>query len=190
MPRRYIRYRPRRALKTVKYSNETTYGLKALTPQQSSQTNYQIFVVPPTLSMGTRKVKNITLNIGWDVGYFLWQTDTNGTRLTDGILNLMYWALVFVPQGQNPGDLQLNAVNESNQASSIYEPNQNIIMTGVCDLQSQNATQKVRTRLARNLNSGDSICFVACILTNQDYNPSTLDPVQVTVAANYAICYS
>lgn len=190
MPRRYIRYRPRRALKTVKYSNETTYGIKSLTPQQSSQTNYQIFVVPPTLSMGTRKVKNITLNIGWDVDFFLWQEQAGGKRLIDGIFNIMYWALVFVPQGQNPGNLQLNTVNEQDQASSIYEPNQNIIMTGACDLASTSATQKVRTRLARNLNSGDSICFITSILTNTDYNPTELGPVQVSVAANYAICYS
>lgn len=62
------------------------------------------------------------------------------------------WALVYVPEGLTFTDIHLPTTDN---AVSIYEPNQNIIMAGRTSPQAQT----VRSRLARNLGSGDAIYF-------------------------------
>ena len=90
-------------------------------------------VVGPTTTAGIRKVKNFTINVPHVTG------------------NAALWALIYVPEGLNPAP-QLN-IPGAQLAASIYEPNQNIIACGSC----LSVGHIVKSRLARNLGSGDSV---------------------------------
>lgn len=172
MPRRYRRRyaRPSRPLKTVKYSNETSNFGGNVTydkiPDQGTAilTQKAAPVISAISAQGMRKVKNISLNL-----------QTNCTVP-------VVWALVYIPQGQNPSTLNFgNAPN----AVSLYEPAQNVIMSGTIYVNS--AQQTWRTRLARNLNSGDCIAFIfKQLIAVPQQSPA--DYVMF-VQANYAITY-
>ena len=143
MPRRYRRrsYRISRPLKAVKYSSETYSA--AASAQYQAGTLYTSTAIPQTDVLGTRKCKNFTLTICQKH-----ETDTP-----------MYFALVFVPQGTNPSNLNIGNTfnNDSLVPASYYEPNQNVILQGFVD----NAqVYRFKTRLARNLNSGDTIMLI------------------------------
>lgn len=155
--RRYSRARHSRPLKTVKYSSETTNGAVLVKPQQPQW----LAVVPAIDTQGMRKAKNFTL------------------RMTAGSGGLFIWALVYIPQGTTPAQL-----NVSDTGASLYEPNQNVIMSGYVY---QNCPQETfRTRLARNLNSGDQIgLLVAPLATAQPAQDGT----QIYISLNYAITY-
>ena len=62
------------------------------------------------------------------------------------------------------------------------EPNQNVIMQGLLPLTS-NSRQEFRTRLARNLNSGDTIFL--CLRPVIDIT----NIPDLTAQLNFAICY-
>ena len=143
MPRRYRRrtYRVARPLKAVKYSNETYAAAANLA--FNSESLYNSVAIPSTNVLGTRKTKNFTLTIC--------------TKSTEVIP--MYFALVFVPEGTNPSTLNVGnqIVQTGLQPLSYYEPNQNVIIQGFVD----NAqVYRFKTRLARNLNSGDTIQLI------------------------------
>lgn len=72
-----------------------------------------------------------------------------------------------------------------NFPTSIYEPNQNVIMSGVVGPGSNQQTW--RTRLARNLNSGDSIqiCFSSLYVTQIWQG----DLFELNCTLNYAISF-
>ena len=82
--------------------------------------------------MGTRKAKNFSLTFLCDVD------------------RPVLWALVFKPEG-------VDVKNLTPGNGTIYEPNQNVIMTGIYTPGQQS---KWSTRLGRNLNSGDSIILL------------------------------
>lgn len=176
MARRYRRRysRAARPLKTVKYSNETFNsggGVQYYYTGQGNQSQVSTTLIDSIDSQGMRKVKNISLNV-----------------MTDCKVPIV-WALVYVPQGGTPGALTLGAPNN---AASLYEPNQNVIMSGTCIINS--AQQTWRTRLARNLNSGDMIVFVfkqIVLLEEGDQNGTIANPLHYTIycSANYAITY-
>ena len=185
MPRRYRRrrYAIARPLKTAKYSNETYAGNVAL-QTGTPDVNGSIVIVPKTEILATRKVKNLTLRInvaGMD--YIPPGSTSRGYGLTP--CSIMF-AVVYVPQGTSPATLDRGAVPETGAtpAVSLYEPNQNVIMSGIVDLQS---VTTVKTRLARNLNSGDQI-YVQFSLT---YNSEDVEAIRATLLAiaNYAISY-
>ena len=94
-------------------------------------------VVSPTDTQGMRKVKHLTLSLSL----------VSGTGST-----VLYWALVYVPQGYNPNTLNVLTSN------SFYEPNQNVMGCGLIDPDA--GPIRIRSPLSRNLNSGDSIYLV------------------------------
>lgn len=146
MPRRRIY---RRTTGKKKYSIEQTiintpstddWGL-VLGPDATVANSRQIDfpILPPTSLEGMRKVKHFNLS-------FTCSNDI-GTPIT--------YALVFVPEGYAPQDLQLPA---QNNAVDLYPANQFVISQGVLDF--SGGPLRISTRLSRNLNSGDSIHLV------------------------------
>lgn len=145
MPRRYRRRYARvaRPLKAVKYSSETYNAgndfpfYVAPAHGAANPPNIAVGLINSIQSQGMRKVKNFTLTI-----------------ITTSPMPII-WALVYLPDAQNLGNLNIGAAPN---AVSLYEPNQNVIMSGI--VKSDSAQQTFRTRLARNLNSGDSVGIV------------------------------
>lgn len=166
MPRRYRRSsRYSRRVKPVKYSNET-YCINDPSFAMPVEESYQAetVVVGSIEAAGVRKCKNFTI--------------TTNYSNTEPPLPL-YMALVYVPEGTTP-----NALNLGNPgaAASFYEPNQNVILTGI--LNPDNRAQTFRTRLARNLNAGDSIFLLLRSPVNQAFEGAAL-----AITVNYAIAF-
>lgn len=129
----------------------------------ASNTTTTIQVVAPALTAGMRKVKNITVNL---VPSLL-----SGDATTE-----IFWALVYVPEGTQPGVLNTTA-----SAVSLYEPNQFVMNCGICD---PNAGPiRFFTPLARNLNSGDSIYLL--VTTHSSFT----DPPHIIGTVRFAISY-
>lgn len=177
MPRRYRRYRSRRALKSVKYSNETHIDYdKIIWPAGTIQAHYGKFeLVPTSTAQGMRKAKNFTLQFSCvPLNLF---TSKNYAQY---VSSMVIWALVYVPEGQENGDLK--------DSGSLYEPNQNVIMSGIDDI-SKSVTR--RTRLARNLNSGDRIVFLYWVSPINDTQTAPEEIAFISTASlNYAITYN
>lgn len=180
MPRRYRRLRRTRPLKTVKYSNETmTVGLVGSNAVAETAIGNYVALIAPVEAQGTRKCKNFTLTICNTADPF-------------------YWALVYVPQGTEPGNLSIGEINANHGGSaSFYEPNQNVILSGVSSNPGPQSADPTsiprgtttihRTRLARNLNSGDYICFI--FVTLAKYATANSGHVLGSISLNYAISY-
>lgn len=170
-----------RSLKSVRYQNQTwsitfgnnTSGSGALSPLPNGDGYYWGIgdVVPATSVAGMRKVKNFTVTITGQEG---------GTAVNYPT----YWLLVYVPEGQNAAAPTLGY----GTAGSIYEPNQNVIMSGVVNF---NDTSVVRTRnrLARNLNDGDSIQLLIVTYPTQTGTATTPDKI-FGMTINYAITFN
>jgi hypothetical protein len=93
------------------------------------------------------------------------------------------WALVYAPQGFPPALLQLQAGATGNVPISIFEPNQNVIMSGWFNALGTHDPVTYKSPLARNLDSGDQIVLLL-------YNPSAqATTIGIAFALNYAICY-
>lgn len=164
---RYRTSRIPRTLKPTKYSNETFAALHTFDLSQAA-TQVAIIVTPASSVGGTRKCKNFTLSI------------------VSSSVSPMFFALVYNPEGTDPS--MINAGTTAGDipyilsAASLYEPNQNVIMSGL--LGGPNSTvERFRSRLARNLNSGDRIVLLLRTIEAAQNN------VQISVALNYAIAY-
>lgn len=178
MPRRYRRrhrYTVARPLKTAKYSNET-YTMGRIGQMNTTQVGQNVYaitlnaaVVPATNVLGTRKVKNFTVRIKT---YDLIDSQQATTP------TLFQWALVFVPEGLTPSTPVIGA----GSFASMYEPNQNVIMSGLSDGEQVYVS---KTRLARNLNSGDNIYF----LITSEVVPQGNYSVNIYAQINYAISF-
>jgi hypothetical protein len=167
MPRRFRRYaRSARTVKPVRYANETVSG-RASGTIAAGQTATSI-VVASTTAQGVRKVKNPTLRL---------------VMAPPQPASPVVWALVYCPQGFPAGSLVLTMGVAGQPPTSIFEPNQNVIMSGLLNPTGTAEPVTYRSRLARNLDSGDAIYLLFM-------NPST---AEIAVAAaftfNYAICY-
>ena len=162
MPRKYKKaYGSRRPLKTVKYSNETSNITSSFTLTAGSQINAPL--ISESSIQGVRKAKNFSLKI-----------------LYAGTAPLMF-VLVYVPQKQGVGSITRGTPQAP---ASLYEPNQNVIMSGYI-VPNNNQAQTFRTRLARNLNSGDSIQIaIACASSTDAVNNS-----YIGISLNYAITF-
>lgn len=163
MPR-YRRYRRSypisRSLRTTKYSNET-YIFNNLNTVYTTENTYRVGMIPSTTTMGTRKCKNFTLTLS-----------------TVPLVPFLF-ALVFVPEGTQAGNITLPS---NSTPVSLYEPNQNVIMSGIFG--GPNGTvSRFKSRLARNLNSGDNIYFI--IKPIQDYDQGA----PITALLNYAVAF-
>lgn len=129
----------KRAYKTVRYSNETISFATDLELKQTGETGTAYAtLIKSTDIQGMRKAKNFTV------------TFANNSTVP------IQWALIYCPQGFPETALTLDIGVEA--AASIFEPNQNVIMTGVTWATAPQ--NKYTTRLARNLNSGDSIVLL------------------------------
>ena len=178
MPRRYTRSgKYTRRVKTVKYSNETYNFQDALAVNSPSvKTNAYSTVIASIAQQGVRKCKNFELTL----------TGTPFVPNTNAPLETvpLFWALVYVPQGTEPSQINIGSYEAP---ASLYEPNQNVIMSGVWpgDL---TAPYVKRTRLARNLNSGDSIAFVLAIPNFRD-DDTIKYTKSIAMTLNYAISF-
>ena len=175
MPRRYRRrrYAITRPVKTAKYSNETFAAANSSSWAQSGL--YISTCIPASQTLGTRKCKNFTLTIV--------------SKASDNDFNKpIYFALIFVPEGTVPGSLRIGSELTPGQQGqpttltslSYYEPNQNVIMQGFID---NSQVYRFKTRLARNLNSGDTIAIIWRPFA--DYTDSGL----FSYTLNYAMAY-
>lgn len=132
MARRTTRPYRRKPVKTVTFSNETTILQQLVnipTAVAPPQTN--CLVIPSVDQQGKRKGKNFTL------------------RMKTNPVSSIFRALLYVPQGNDPSQIVLQP------NGSMYEPSQNVIMSGI--ISASSAQDTFRSRLARNLNSGDRI---------------------------------
>lgn len=162
-------------VKRAKYSNETNamnvdLSTEATTTAAFRQGELSMMLVAASDNQGMRKAKNFDLSL---------QTNSMGVPV--------HFALVYVPEGQTPSRMTLPAtcVNYESSPSSIYEPNQNVIMSGVMPGSTGNPIH-FRTRLARNLNSGDAIYL--CV--EPAFAPSEGQTYgQIDAQLNFAICY-
>lgn len=182
MPRRYRRrrYAITRPVKTTKYSNETfnfRYGLMSDTADTHAIQSFPILpVISNNAVLGTRKAKNFTIRINC-----LPCVRVSGEHVVREPASVV-WALVFVSEGNVPSLLN---VSTTTTPSSLYEPNQNVIMSGVA---TSNDICVSKTRLARNLNAGDQLYMILC-----DNNAPSEDDDSTTTAfycsVNFAIAF-
>ena len=146
-------------VKPVRYSAENYGSILALeTTAPNGHAYFNIDLIPVVVNnLGTRKVKNFTLR--------LWTSDTlDQTPIPDTdpqewdtvghLTPCLYWFLVYVPEGTTPYTPQVG-IGET--ALSLYEPNQNVIMSGIID---DSQVYTFKSRLGRNLQSGDTIALV------------------------------
>ena len=125
---------------------------------QSTTGTFGSNIIPATTTQGIRTVGNFTITLTTG-------SDTN---------NPVYWALVYVPQGQTSGTL--NIVD----GQSLYEPNQYVIACGVNDPTA--GPIRISTRMKRKLNSGD---FVSLLMyTGQSSGPTYRGIVSYAVKYN------
>lgn len=186
------RRRYTRRVKAVKYSNET-YNCPCFvncTDVTSTDPNPNIFTMIAHIEqLGTRKCKNFELSLTRDVPYnYTISGSGASTQYTKGeaaIAQPLLWALVYIPQGTSARPLQ---VGSSTAAASLYEPNQNVIISGIIPTEIK-SVYRFKTRLARNLNSGDQIALV--IRPLEEYAGDGTHKVFNTVLANlnYAISF-
>jgi hypothetical protein len=167
MPRRFRRYaRSARAVKPIRYSNET--GAAQTGGTIPGHTTLVSVLVAPSTSQGVRKVKNPTLRIV-----------TTAPNPTTPLL----WALVYVPQGFPQTALKLTSATGGDTPISIFEPNQNVMMSGWLNDLGSHDPVTFRSRLARNLDSGDMIALLIA-------NPLSAETsVGIAYSLNYTICY-
>lgn len=162
--RRTKRSYSRRQVRPVKYSNETYTIASSITMGGELPSTLNIPIIPTTDVQGVRKVKNFELSF-------------NYSQLACPLI----FAIVYVPQGTIPQELKMGTASGP---VSLYEPNQNVVLTGILPINSNSIT-KFKTRLARNLNSGDSL-FV-CI--RQVIQQDTTADFDFAMSLNYAICF-
>ena len=155
-------------MKAVKYSNETFTQSVAQSAGLVADWNNSIALnlVPATQSAGMRKAKNFSLSMQY-------------TPFDAPVA----FALVYVPEGQEPQSINRAAWSTSETApTSLYEPNQNVILQGLLPTEC-NGRLEFRTRLARNLNSGDTIYLVLRSIDDFSTGPA------FSCQLNFAICY-
>lgn len=183
--RRRHRYTVARPLKTTKYSNETYCSFFNLVGSGGKGTHgiFSVPIIPNAIGgiLGTRKAKNFTLRICPEKTLLDPNTGDESDVVSFERARVAF-ALVFVPEGTSASPLHFGA---GQSAASLYEPNQNVILTG---LVSSDQTYSFKTRLARNLNAGDSIllCFYDLYATSTQTEMSNT-PIAFT--CNYAISF-
>lgn len=163
-----------RSVKPVKYSNETYNSNVTYLYDGSTPSTRYITLIDAISQTGMRKVKNFTLNIT--------QSPVYGSNQSIKSVSSFVYALVYLPDGVSATALN---VGSGQNSVSLYEPNQNIIMSGVCS--SDNGQLRLSTRLARNLNSGDKILLL--------FRPANSAPgasgdyVNISAICNYSISF-
>jgi hypothetical protein len=167
MPRRFRRYaRSARTVKPVHYANKTVAGqAQAVFPTHGTVAQV---VVASTTAQGVRKVKNPTLRL---------------VMAPPDPATFVLWALIYGPQGFPDTSLKLMVGAQGEVPASIFEPNQNVIMSGLLNATGPQEPVTYRSRLARNLESGDAIYLL--VLNPHDAQVN----ISIAYSLNYAICY-
>lgn len=169
---RYRRYR-RRIYKKNKWSIEQRPGFilgAGWTTTADTYLNRQalIPVVASTSQEGVRKAKNISISIS-----------PPSTEDTLNKNNAFYWALIYLPEGQT--------ANELSSQGQLYQPSQYVINSGI--VTTEQGKMRISSRLARNLNQGDSIYLL--LGTNNLSLPASPQANQrFNYLVRYAICYN
>ena len=167
MPRRYVK---RTRVARDKYSIEQT---NFQSPQVSEWTTIEStdeaiadskqWVVPlinPASIQGMRKVKHLTVTLA----------------NTASDANLLFYSIVYVPEGYEAQPLQFPAPDH---AISNYKANQFVMSSGAVDFSA--GPTRIRTPLSRNLNSGDNILMILATNTGASAN------LQIIGQITYAI---
>lgn len=170
--RRSYRRSYSRPVQPVRYSNET-YNVTFQYQWAATPTTASVTMIPASEVQGLRKTKNFTLNIS--------QSPTTNAEGVVQFASSFIYALVYVPAGTTANAI---TIGSGNAAASLYEPNQNVICSGVCD--SASGQLRISSRLARNLNSGDS---VALILRPTQTSGTAGNVTRASVTLNFAIAY-
>lgn len=183
MPRRRRYTRRSRIYRPLRYSNETSQlHMSLIFPRitEGKQTQNGR-IINSVAQQGMRKVKNFTLNLACQ--FTPTKAFEDAANDTLKINPYLYWAVVYVPENQEPGNL---LIENGREGGSIYEPNQNLIMGGIATIGGTAITRS--TRLARNLNSGDRIGIV-CSTEAINGGPLVDTVVLILATCNYAIAY-
>lgn len=150
--RRYLKVRPR-------WSRENT-TIRATSPQTAFQT-FGTNIVPSSVIQGMRTVGNFSVTL------------TAGSNSGGDSSSPIYWALVYVPQGQTTATLNLT------DGASLYEPNQYVIACGVNDPTA--GPIRIRSSMKRKLNSGD---FVSLLMASATTSALYVGSVSYSVKYN------
>ena len=130
-------------------------------------------IVQSTQQEGVRKAKNISISLSVPT----YQPTITGTYPLTAFP--FYWALIYLPEGQTP--------NELNSTNQLYTPSQFVISSGIVN--SEQGKMRISSRLARNLNQGDSIYLL--IGTNENFIQNASDvKYRFNYLVRYAICYN
>jgi len=151
----------RRPYKRARYAKRDKYSIQQKAVEfatGSDDATAKVEIVPGSDVEGMRKVKHLTVTVASerDAGAF-------------------YWAIVYVPQGTTPSNLQ---VNVGTGTTGMYEPNQFVMNCGCIDP----AAGPIRftSPVSRNLNDGDAIYL--CVR-----NTNNTDAVTYNAVVRYAI---
>lgn len=177
-------YYPRRY---GKYSNETMcFNAQVTSTKDGGQSltgENPIVIVPATTVLGNRKVKNFSIKVTANLN-------------DDSIIGV----LAYVPEGT-----EMSIPLVTGPVQSLYEPNQNVIATfvippnctrlsnGTLGTASAPTQIVVSNRLARNLNTGDSIQLFLISPNGITAGTGTEDPpvpeCTICGTVNYSIKY-
>ena len=144
-----------------RWSRENT-TINVVSPTSNTYQTFGTNIVPASTIQGMRTVGNFTITL------------TSGSETSSGDGNgPVYWALVYVPQGQTTASLNIN------NGASLYEPNQYVIACGVNDPTA--GPIRIRTRMMRKLNSGD---FVSLLMSTANKGALWFGAVSYSVKYN------
>ena len=143
--------------KASNWSRENTI-ITAQSPTVANQT-FGTNIIPASPTQGKRTVGNFCITL------------TPGMAGTNAIG--VFWALVYVPQGQTTASLNIT------DGQSIYEPNQYVIACGYSD--GEAGPIRIRTSMKRKLNSGD---FVSLLMASAGTGVSFKGVVSYSVKYN------
>jgi hypothetical protein len=157
----------------MKYSNETVAFGRTWNDALTTDETFAFPVCSPSEVQGTRKAKNFTIK----------------ATLLGSNAGCAICALVYLPEGLKAvGGSGLNSGNGSGiqtTAVSLYEPSQNVISSWVMNY-STSTPVTITSRLARNLNSGDSIWLLVRPLNALTSGGA----LQFNFTANFALGYN
>jgi hypothetical protein len=184
--RRYYRRKYARRNWAVERTN---FRLRPPVPDEGLTAN--LMVVPSVPFEGVRVVKNLSITLcshGTNIINNALPTPQNGTPWAVNDQVIYFYALVYIPHGYTPQDLQLADYSSQAPAGKVtdfYNANQFVISSGMIAITSSPRT--VRSRLARKLNSGDAVAFVLRPIGEPDVVPSQYD---IVGTVTYAITNS
>ena len=150
----------RRPYKRARYGKRDKYSVQQKAVElgvTAEDVTAKAEIVPGSDVEGMRKIKHLTVSVA-----------------SEGDVGPFYWAIVYVPQGTTPGNINVGATG----ASGMYEPNQFIMNCGVVDPSA--GPIRFTSPVSRNLNDGDSIYMLI-------RNTNTAASAVYTCVVRYAI---